>query len=274
MNISILGCGWLGFPLAKQLLKLGHTVTGSTTSPGNVNRFLAAGIQPILLKLPAPESDISRLEDFFSADVLLVAIPPAIHKQGTDFHLNQLESIEVLLPKPKQLIYISSTSVYPKQAGTYAEAYHLTKKNTGNSTLFKAETLLKALRPDCTIVRMGGLMGDDRIPGKRNPGALPPQPKSPVNFIHLDDATGLLAFLIENNITAELINGVAPYHPTRISVYEAAARKAGYPLPKINKGENLEDEHRIIDSEYLIATLEYSFKQPNPQKFTYSKPNS
>jgi 3-hydroxyisobutyrate dehydrogenase-like beta-hydroxyacid dehydrogenase len=30
-KISILGCGWLGFPLAKALLKDGFTVKGSTT---------------------------------------------------------------------------------------------------------------------------------------------------------------------------------------------------------------------------------------------------
>ncbi|MEZ7854793.1 MAG: SDR family NAD(P)-dependent oxidoreductase, partial [Cyclobacteriaceae bacterium] len=30
--ISILGCGWLGLPLARQLVQQGHQIKGSTTS--------------------------------------------------------------------------------------------------------------------------------------------------------------------------------------------------------------------------------------------------
>mgnify|MGYP003615968040 CR=1 FL=1 len=32
MKISILGCGWLGFPLAQKLIETGYEVKGSTTS--------------------------------------------------------------------------------------------------------------------------------------------------------------------------------------------------------------------------------------------------
>ena len=35
-SISILGCGWLGLPLARQLIKLGYSVKGSTTSPEKI----------------------------------------------------------------------------------------------------------------------------------------------------------------------------------------------------------------------------------------------
>ena len=32
-TVAILGCGWLGLPLAKHLLAQGHRVLGTTTSP-------------------------------------------------------------------------------------------------------------------------------------------------------------------------------------------------------------------------------------------------
>ena len=32
-EISIMGCGWLGLPLAAQLVKAGYNVKGSTTTP-------------------------------------------------------------------------------------------------------------------------------------------------------------------------------------------------------------------------------------------------
>jgi 3-hydroxyisobutyrate dehydrogenase-like beta-hydroxyacid dehydrogenase len=44
-KISILGCGWLGFPLAKALLeKVPHQ--WSTTSPDKISILEKAGIHP------------------------------------------------------------------------------------------------------------------------------------------------------------------------------------------------------------------------------------
>ena len=45
-KISILGCGWLGFPLAKALLSKGLSVKGSTTSSEKLATLEKAGITP------------------------------------------------------------------------------------------------------------------------------------------------------------------------------------------------------------------------------------
>ena len=44
MKISILGCGWLGFPLAKSLVEKGFSVKGSTTSENKLSILSTAGI--------------------------------------------------------------------------------------------------------------------------------------------------------------------------------------------------------------------------------------
>jgi 3-hydroxyisobutyrate dehydrogenase-like beta-hydroxyacid dehydrogenase len=50
-QISILGCGWLGFPLAKSLHQKGFRVYGSTTSVEKISVFENAGITPFSLRL-------------------------------------------------------------------------------------------------------------------------------------------------------------------------------------------------------------------------------
>ena len=50
-QISILGCGWLGFPLAKALVSKGFSVKGSTTSDEKIAVLKNAGIEPFLIAL-------------------------------------------------------------------------------------------------------------------------------------------------------------------------------------------------------------------------------
>ena len=50
-KIAILGCGWLGLPLAKKLIESGYTINGSTTRPEKIKTLRDNGIQPFLIKL-------------------------------------------------------------------------------------------------------------------------------------------------------------------------------------------------------------------------------
>ena len=38
-KIAVLGCGWLGLPLAKKLHSIGHTIKGSTTTKEKLLRL-------------------------------------------------------------------------------------------------------------------------------------------------------------------------------------------------------------------------------------------
>ena len=50
-TITILGCGWLGLPLAKALVKAGYSVKGSTTREENLETLREAGLEPFLVEL-------------------------------------------------------------------------------------------------------------------------------------------------------------------------------------------------------------------------------
>ena len=72
MKVSILGCGWLGFPLAKQLVALGCQVSGSTTSAEKISILAEADIKPFLLSLPANKATV--FPDFFDLTAQLIQI--------------------------------------------------------------------------------------------------------------------------------------------------------------------------------------------------------
>ena len=63
-NIGILGCGWLGLPLAKKLIEKGYSVNGTTTSSNKLKVLQNAGINPFTVRLSETgiEGDI---EGFF-----------------------------------------------------------------------------------------------------------------------------------------------------------------------------------------------------------------
>ena len=46
--VSVIGCGWLGFPLAKLLINKGFSVKGSTTQQEKISLLENAGIEAYL----------------------------------------------------------------------------------------------------------------------------------------------------------------------------------------------------------------------------------
>ena len=64
-KIAILGCGWLGLPLAKSLLSKGHEIKGSTTSESKLEVLKNAGILPFQIQLEEYQI-IGNIEDFLN----------------------------------------------------------------------------------------------------------------------------------------------------------------------------------------------------------------
>ena len=70
-KIGILGCGWLGFPLAQSFVKQGHQVNGSTTSIDKILPLAQNGINPFLIAIHNHHTE-GNLEYFLEdLDVLI-----------------------------------------------------------------------------------------------------------------------------------------------------------------------------------------------------------
>jgi len=248
-TISIFGCGWLGKALALHLQT--QHIKASVQS---LNSFENLKIKD---KYLLNENNNYFHEDFYKNDILIIAIPP----KGK--YLETLEKILNYTSKKTQIFLLSSSSVYPQTQGTVKEAD--TKNIKEPSLMLKAELLVKKIREDVLILRLAGLMGYNRISGKYTAGKKV-KSNAPVNLIHRDDVTEIIHQLIEKQTRNEVLNLVAPEHPSKKELYQHNAKKFGFEATTF---ENDENKGKIVSSQKLIDYLDYKFIYPNPLSFLH-----
>jgi nucleoside-diphosphate-sugar epimerase len=253
IKVAILGCGWLGFPLAKQLLKNGFHVNGSTTSPEKISPLNNSGISGYQIDL---ENITATINTFLNADELIITIPPKAK--------NYAALIENLLPKIaastiKRVTYTSSISVYGNTKGVITEDAKTIPTRASVEQIIEVEQLLlNSKNFNTNIIRLGGLIGGNRHPAYHVSGKQLKAPNELVNLIHLDDCIAVVQQLLKTNIPNNIFNLVNPYHPTKSSYYAECCNYLKLPTPIItNDSENRSKE---ISSKKIIILLNYKFK--------------
>lgn len=269
-QISILGCGWLGLPLAKAILKEGFSVKGSTTSIEKLKTLENIGIQSFQFALETNAAP-DVLADFLAgSQTLIIAIPPKLRGKNKDYSdaennsfVKKIESIIPLLEKStvENVLFISSTAVYG-EANTVVDENTLAVPVTesGKQLLEIEQLLLANTEFKTTILRFGGLIGEDRNParflaGKENV----PNPEAPINLIHLEDCIGIIQKIISTDSWNLTLNGVTPFHPTRKEYYTQKAISENLVPPTFN--HETPSIGKTILSDKLIETLDYKFIQ-------------
>src|SRR5690625_6174263 len=76
MTITVLGCGWLGFPLAQRLAGRNYRVKGSARSEKKVKLLNQNSIDGYRIELPDSFQDESA-EPFWNSEILFLNIPPS-----------------------------------------------------------------------------------------------------------------------------------------------------------------------------------------------------
>jgi nucleoside-diphosphate-sugar epimerase len=262
-KISILGCGWLGLPLAKSLVDLEYEVKGSTTTLDKVDPLRNEAIIPYLIHLA--EDAIKGDIDLFLAqsEILIIDIPP---KLRGDYKENFVGKIQTLIPyieksTIEKVLFISSTSVYPDNDTTSTEESIPHPDSESGIQLLASERILQTNSNfKTTVVRFGGLIGQDRHPikllaGRKNIG----NPNAPINMIHQDDCIGIIQKIITTNSWGETFNAVAPFHPSRKEYYIQKAIEYGLPIPEFD--ESQPSIGKLILSTKIEAVLDYTFKK-------------
>lgn len=273
-KIAILGCGWLGLPLAKSLLSKGYKVKGSTTSESKLDLLKNAGISPFQIQLEEHQI-IGNIEDFLKeTNVLVIDIPPGLRREtSTSNEMTFVNKVKTLIPfieksAVHKVIFVSSTSVYGDDF-PIVEITEETKPNPDTESgkqLAITETLLQS-NPHfkTTVIRFGGLLGYDRHPVKFLAGRTNVEnPEAPVNMIQREDCIGIIEKSLDfaqndNWEWNQTFNAVAPQHPKRKAYYHKKAEILNLPLPTF--AENSESKGKIISSEKVETILGYSFQK-------------
>jgi nucleoside-diphosphate-sugar epimerase len=241
-QISILGCGWLGLPLAKTLIEKGNSINGSTTSENKLSILKNLGINPFLVTLES-ESVSESINDFLAeSEILIIDIPPKLRGNNVDSEKKVfVEKIKNLIPFieksiVKKVLFVSSTSVYGNENVIITEETSPNPDTESGKQLLLAEAILQN-NPnfETTILRFGGLIGEDRQPVKHLSGKENLEnPDAPVNLIHLNDCIGVILEIINQSKWNEVFNAVAPFHPTRETYYRQKAIDLNLELPKFS----------------------------------------
>ncbi|MDA9323577.1 NAD(P)-binding domain-containing protein, partial [Flavobacteriaceae bacterium] len=116
-KIGIIGCGWLGLPLAKSLISNNYKVKGSTTRKNKLTVLNKEGIDPFLIEIT--DNSISESISSFlkGLDILIINIPPRIRNEGEINYSKKIKNIINKTSKVKNILFISSTSVYGSTQG-------------------------------------------------------------------------------------------------------------------------------------------------------------
>lgn len=261
-RIGILGCGWLGLPMAKAFIKEGFEVSGTTTSLEKMAELQSQGIKPHQIRLTEKAIE-GPINDFLGTiDTIIVNIPPNLRKNPEGDFYKKMQLLNSALEKSEvsHVIFVSSTSVYGKQAGTITEDTKPSPATESGRQLLASESLFQKGGKKTTIVRFGGLIGADRHPVKYLSGKKGlKNGEELVNLIHLDDCIHILRTIVKNDYWGEVFNGVYPFHPSKKEYYtrEAIMRKVLPPNYSNTKGKALQKmikSRNFLVKKHLLLT--------------------
>ncbi len=186
---------------------------------------------------------MDTLVGFYAADVLLIAIPPSAESlEAIEDAFYSLEMNEVI---ETQVIFLSSLSFYDNK-----------------KSVVEAEELVVSKDEKSVILRLGGLMGYDRIAGKYTQGKTIED--SPTNYVHRDDVVGIIETIIEQKIKHRTFNVVAPIQSTKKEIFTQNAEQFNFEATRFSE---MIGKHSIYTPEILCDILGYTFKKENVKDF-------
>lgn len=260
-RIAIMGCGWLGFPLAEALIKEGCQVNGSTTSEEKLTELKAAGIHPFLIWLSedALHGDIAGF--LSKTDALIINVPPKLRGEHSENYVAKMKLLHdaVKTSQVEHLIFVSSTSVYGDIDGEVTEKTTPRPVTESGKQLLISENIFRDDEElEATILRFGGLIGPTRHPvtmlsGRKNLS----NGNAPVNLIHLDDCIRIIQEILTEEWWGETFNGVHPDHPTKRQYYTSEAIRKGLQPPEYVT--NSPKNGKIVHSYVLTNVKRFRF---------------
>ncbi len=237
-KIGIIGCGWLAQKWINSSTNHFRITTRTGIPPVSSKNI----IETISFDASSETLNVPNWKD---CDYIICSIPFSKRNSIVQNQQMALNAISGLINLNKPIIVLSSIGVYTQEKGVIREI-----NKSLNESILTAENHFKHhLRT--TILRLGGLMGEDRYLSKY----LSEGDNQPVNHIHYQDVIKAIEWVNYNAKWDETYNIVAPEHPTRKEII--TLQKTGKSLK--DKPNNA----RIIDSSKIIKQG-FTFDKPNP----------
>ncbi|MFC6951693.1 NAD-dependent epimerase/dehydratase family protein [Halorubellus litoreus] len=280
MRVVVLGCGYVGIELGRQLVDRGHDVVGVRRSESGLDAIEGAGFDGVQADVTDAES-VAALPD---ADALVFAassggrgadVAREVYVDGLQTALGEYATRD---DPPRRLVYTSSTGVFGDHGGDWVdESTPIDPTTAKTRVLASAEAVALAADRlygiDGTVARFAGLYGPDRYRLERYVDG--PVTEGYLNMIHRDDAAGAVRFLLETDrARGDVVHVVDDEPVSKWTFADHLADACGEPAPeKQTTTERLADgdlsaaaERRIraekrVDNSRL-RDLGYEFRYP------------
>lgn len=209
MKVAIVGCGYVGTTVAKNLrTKSDYTVTATTTTRERVAQLEGIAHRVAVLKGNDKEAIAALLQDQDAVMLCVGAPNPDAYQETYLDTATTLVSVLKENPTVKQVIYTGTYSVYgDRQGAAVNEDSPVAPANRNSEILAETErVLLAASSPNLNvcILRLGGIYGPGRelvkIFGRWAGTTRPGRGEDATNWIHLDDIVGGLIFALEHRL--------------------------------------------------------------------------
>ena len=252
-SVAVVGCGWLGEALAQNLLAAGYTVSGTTTREGKLPRLRALGIRAEVMRLsPKPPTDFTPGPDVadvdalavWRADQLVLNVPPGRTDASRRAYPAQVLAAVLAYRRAQpsgRIVFCSSTSVYGDMTGEVFADTPLRSESPRALCMALAESQVRSQsqRPH-VILRLGGLYGGQRHPGKTLAGRSDiPDGDAPTNLVSRERVIERIRTHLDAPFWAEgsrIENVVDGAHPTKRELYGGYARERGLAVPTFLDG--------------------------------------
>jgi len=277
MRVAILGCGYVGLELARQLVD-DHAVVGVRRSEAGIEAVEATGAEAV----QADVTDADALGAVPDVDAMVFAASSGGRGAGAarEVYVEGLRTaIETFGERenaPDRLVYTSSTGVYGDHEGGWVdESTPLEPTTEKTAVLVEAERIARELAPeygiDGGVARFAGLYGPDRYRLERYLEG--PVTEGYLNMVHRDDAAGIVRFMLEST-DEELLVAVDDEPVDKWTFADWLADECGVERPpKRTKAERLDDDslseparRRILTSKRCsndrVRELGYEFRYP------------
>ncbi|MEO2268759.1 NADP-binding protein [Pseudoalteromonas sp. YIC-656] len=247
-KMVIIGAGWLGDALAQQAIQEGWEVQATHRHHSQQDYDRIFNLNEV--------GELTHTVSLTGA-YWVCAMSPG-ERRGPSNYLQTLEQALILAKHldAQGSVLCSSTGVYDNESGHFDETSELSLSSERQQRLHKAEQL--ALEAGAKVVRLGGLVGPDREPGRFVSGKeLSSHAEDTVNMVHRGDVINALLVIFERFGNSDNIyNLVHPSHPNKGAYYRAHCQKLGTTEPSFSA---VEATRRYIDGT-AIEKLGFTYK--------------
>ena len=280
MTTVVLGCGYVGLELGRQLTAAGERVVGVRRSESGLDAIESAGFEGVRADLTEP-ADLAAVPD---AETVVFAAssggrgPAAAREVYVEGQRTALDHFAARDEPPDRYLYTSSTGVYGDHGGDWVdEETPLDPATEKTAVLAEAERVAVEGAADRgidgTVARLAGIYGPDRDRLSRYVEG--PVTEGYLNMVHRDDIAGAIAHLLREDLARGEVVLVVDDEP--VSKWEFAdwlAAECGVDEPpKRTKDERLEAgdlseaaRRRILTSKRCrndkLRGLGYEFEYP------------